>query len=871
MLQCQGSKNSSFTKVIVALLVILSTLSMLFAAGRPNALLFLTDFGLKDGAVSAMKGVAFGVDPDLRMFDVTHDIPAFSVWEGAYRLKQTVEYWPANTVFVCVVDPGVGTERNPIVLKTKTGYYLVGPDNGLFSLVAEDMGIEEVRIIDVEKQRLPGSEKSYTFHGRDIFAYVGARLASGQIKFEDVGPVLEGDIVTIPYQKPTIEGNTVMGNIPVLDIQYGNVWSNIPDELFEMLNPQFGDLFYVEIFEDNNLVFEGEMPFVNSFGDVPEGDTLIYYNSLLNVSVAINMDNFSEVYGIYSGPEWTIKLTKILSEVSGTVSQIDKYGNVRTDIPADALTKEGFEVGDIVVIKVNDHLIQAPFVTTYGDVDRGKPLIRISDNYLTLAINYGNFGETYSLEVGDPVTIQLLKKGAYKSELEIRHLVKTNNRQDYESDEVFANFREVTVEKVPPPTLKGSINDKLKALVFDAKYDKYRGIIVYTRVFAGTVKKEDNILFMASGKSYEVSEVGVFHPEMVEIDNLSAGEIGYIIAGIKEIQEAKVGDTITNAQDPTDKPLPGYKEVKPMVYAGLYPGLPEYYEDLRKALEKLKLNDASLVFLPENSPALGYGFRVGFLGLLHMEIVKERIQREFDLAVILTVPSVIYNAKLKNGEVIQITNPSQFPDQEYIESVYEPYCKLDIITPPEFMGDLINLAQVEKRGEFLYVSNAGKNRVVLHFEIPLAEIIFDFFDKMKALSKGYASMDYELIGYRESKLVKIEIYINKEKVDALSYIVHESKAYEIARKLVDKLKDLIPRHQFEIPIQAYCKGKIIARSTIKALRKDVLQKCYGGDVTRKMKLLEKQKEGKKRMREIGEVSIPQEAFLALLKIDEDNN
>ena len=439
------------------------------------------------------------------------------------------------------------------------------------------------------------------------------------------------------------------------------------------------------------------------------------------------------------------------------------------------------------------------------------------------------------------------------------------------TDEGVSELLELIIEKVPPPTLKGSINDKLKALVFDAKYDKYRGIIVYTRVFAGTVKKEDNILFMASGKSYEVSEVGVFHPEMVEIDNLSAGEIGYIIAGIKEIQEAKVGDTITNAQDPTDKPLPGYKEVKPMVYAGLYPGLPEYYEDLRKALEKLKLNDASLVFLPENSPALGYGFRVGFLGLLHMEIVKERIQREFDLAVILTVPSVIYNAKLKNGEVIQITNPSQFPDQEYIESVYEPYCKLDIITPPEFMGDLINLAQVEKRGEFLYVSNAGKNRVVLHFEIPLAEIIFDFFDKMKALSKGYASMDYELIGYRESKLVKIEIYINKEKVDALSYIVHESKAYEIARKLVDKLKDLIPRHQFEIPIQAYCKGKIIARSTIKALRKDVLQKCYGGDVTRKMKLLEKQKEGKKRMREIGEVSIPQEAFLALLKIDEDNN
>lgn len=428
---------------------------------------------------------------------------------------------------------------------------------------------------------------------------------------------------------------------------------------------------------------------------------------------------------------------------------------------------------------------------------------------------------------------------------------------------------ELIIDKVPPPTLKGSPNDKLKALVFDAKYDKYRGVIVYSRIFGGTVKKNDKILFMASGKSYEVSEVGVFHPDMIEIDSLSAGEIGYLIAGIKEIQEAKVGDTITNAQNPADKPLPGYKEVKPMVYAGLYPGLPEYYEDLRKALEKLKLNDASLVFMPENSPALGYGFRVGFLGLLHMEIIKERIQREFGLAVILTVPSVIYKAKLKNGEEVEITNPSQFPDQEYIEAVYEPYCKLDIITPPEYMGDLINLAQIEKRGEFLYVSNAGKNRVVLHFEIPLAEIIFDFFDKMKALSKGYASMDYELIGYRESKLVKIEIYINKEKVDALSYIVHESKAYDVARKLVDKLKDLIPRHQFEIPIQAYCKGKIIARSTIKALRKDVLQKCYGGDVTRKMKLLEKQKEGKKRMREIGEVSIPQEAFLALLKIDED--
>jgi GTP-binding protein LepA len=428
---------------------------------------------------------------------------------------------------------------------------------------------------------------------------------------------------------------------------------------------------------------------------------------------------------------------------------------------------------------------------------------------------------------------------------------------------------ELIIQKVPSPLSKGNTSDKLKGLVFDAKYDKYKGIIVYCRIFGGKVKKGDKIKLMASNATYEVIEVGIFHPEMIETEDLSAGEIGYIVAGIKDIEQARVGDTITDALNPIEKPLPGYKEVKPMVYAGLYPGLPEYYEELRKALEKLKLNDASLVFTPESSPAMGYGFRVGFLGLLHMEVVKERLQREFELAVILTVPSVIYKAKLRNGEEIEITNPSEFPDEDLIEKVYEPFCKLDIITPPDYMGDLINLAQVEKRGNFSHVSNAGKNRVVLHFEIPLADLIFDFFDKMKAISKGYASMDYEITGYKESNLVKLEILINREKVDALSYVVHESQSYTLARKLVDKLRDLIPRHQFEIPIQAYCKGKIIARSTIKALRKDVLQKCYGGDVTRKMKLLEKQKEGKKRMREIGKVNIPQEAFLALLKVNED--
>jgi GTP-binding protein LepA len=370
---------------------------------------------------------------------------------------------------------------------------------------------------------------------------------------------------------------------------------------------------------------------------------------------------------------------------------------------------------------------------------------------------------------------------------------------------------------------------------------------------------------------YEILEVGLFHPQMEETDTLCAGEVGYIVAGIKDLQEAKVGDTITNTQNPIDKPLHGYKEVKPNVFAGLYPGLPEYFEELRKSIDKLNLNDTSLVYSIENSPAMGFGFRCGFLGLLHMDVVRERLEREFEISVILTAPSVVYRAKLKNGETIEINNPAEFPLQDRIDEVYEPYAKLDIITPPDYMGSLINLAQIEKRGNFISVSNAGKNRVVLHFEIPLAELIFDFFDKMKAISRGYASMDYEILEYRKSDLVKITIFVNKEPIDALSFIEHRSKAYDTARKVVDKLPDLIPRHQFEIPIQAYADGKIIARSTIKAFRKDVLAKCYGGDVTRKMKLLEKQKEGKKRMRAIGTVDIPQEAFLALLRIGDEED
>ncbi|PLV55497.1 translation elongation factor 4 [Thermotoga sp. SG1] len=425
---------------------------------------------------------------------------------------------------------------------------------------------------------------------------------------------------------------------------------------------------------------------------------------------------------------------------------------------------------------------------------------------------------------------------------------------------------EAIVKRVPPP--KGDINGKLKALIFDAKYDNYKGIIVHIRLFDGQIKPGDRIMTFSNKKVYEVQEVGVFLPEMTPVDALSAGEVGYVIAGIKEVGDARVGDTITSADDPVEEPLPGYREIKPMVFAGMFPGLPEYYEELRKALEKLKLNDSALQFEPTMSPALGFGFRCGFLGPLHMDVVRERIEREFDLAVILTAPNVRYKVVLRNGEELEITDPSKFPEEGEILEVYEPYVDLSIITPTDYIGPLINLVQNEKRGELRATENAGRNRVILRFDAPLSEIIYDFFDKMKAVSRGYASMDYEFKEYRKSDLVKVTILVNKEPVDALSFVVHRSKAYPVAKKMVEKLKELIPRHQFQIPIQAKAGGRIIARADIKALRKDVLAKCYGGDVTRKMKLLEKQKEGKKRLREIGRVTIPQEAFLALLKIGE---
>ncbi len=426
---------------------------------------------------------------------------------------------------------------------------------------------------------------------------------------------------------------------------------------------------------------------------------------------------------------------------------------------------------------------------------------------------------------------------------------------------------EAVIERIPPPS--GDILAPLKALIFDAVYDKYRGVVVHVRVFEGSVRAGDRIMMMSSREIFEVIEVGYFLPQMVPTDSIDAGEVGYIIAVIKEVASAKIGDTITGATNSTPEALPGYRVAKPMVYAGMFPGMPEYYEELRKALDKFKLNDAALVFEPENSPALGFGFRVGFLGLLHMDVVRERLEREFEITCILTAPNVVYRVTMNDRTVREITNPASFPEPGEFAKVEEPFVELSIITPSDYMGNLIGFITTEKRGEFKAVENAGKNRVVMKFVTPLSEIMFDFFDRMKALSRGYASMDYDIIGYRESNLVKVTILVNKETVDSLSFIVHVDKEYAVAKKVVDKLSELIPQHQFQIPIQARARGRIIARSDIKALRKDVLAKCYGGDVTRKMKLLEKQKEGKKRMREIGQVTIPQNAFLAILRIGDE--
>lgn len=422
------------------------------------------------------------------------------------------------------------------------------------------------------------------------------------------------------------------------------------------------------------------------------------------------------------------------------------------------------------------------------------------------------------------------------------------------------------VTDIPVP--QGDEHGKLKALIFDSYYDNYKGVVIYTRVFDGTVKEGDIIRLMNTDKKYEVTEVGVYSPGPVECKSLRAGEVGYICASIKKVSDARVGDTITIDSDPTEEALPGYKKVQPMVYCGIYPAEGEKYENVKDALEKLQVNDAAFHFEPETSTALGFGFRCGFLGLLHMEIIVERLEREFDLAVVTTSPSVIYKVVMNDGSIEMVQNPSNLPDLTLIDHIEEPMVKADIMVPKEYVGNIMEICQ-ERRGKMLHMEYITENRVNLHYEMPLNEVIYDFFDALKSKTRGYGSLDYEFVRYEPSKVVKLDILLNKDLVDAFSMIVHESKAYSRGRFVCSKLKEIIPMHQFEVPIQASIGQKVIARETVRAYRKDVIAKCYGGDISRKKKLLEKQKEGKKRMRQFGKVEVPQEAFTAVLKYDDN--
>ena len=425
---------------------------------------------------------------------------------------------------------------------------------------------------------------------------------------------------------------------------------------------------------------------------------------------------------------------------------------------------------------------------------------------------------------------------------------------------------EEIVEKIPSPT--GDENAPLKALIFDSYYDSYKGVIVYVRIKEGTVKPGDRIRMMATGAEFDVVEVGVMHPAgLVPNKGLAAGDVGYIAASIKNIQDTRVGDTITTVKNAAAEPLPGYKKVNPMVYSGIYPADGAQYEDLKDALSKLQLNDAALMFEPETSVALGFGFRCGFLGLLHMEIIQERLEREYNLDLVTTAPSVIYKVYKTNGEIVWVDNPTNLPDPAEIDYMEEPMVKATIMVPKDYVGNVMELCQ-ERRGIYKDMTYMDASRAEIFYELPLNEIIYDFFDALKSRTKGYASFDYELCGYTRSNLVKLDILLNGEMVDALSFIVHKDSAYSRGRKMAEKLKEAIPRQLFEVPIQAAVGSKIIARETVRAMRKDVLAKCYGGDITRKKKLLEKQKEGKKRMRQVGSVEVPQEAFMSVLKLDD---
>ena len=424
---------------------------------------------------------------------------------------------------------------------------------------------------------------------------------------------------------------------------------------------------------------------------------------------------------------------------------------------------------------------------------------------------------------------------------------------------------ETIVKNIPAP--KGDKDAPLKALIFDSYYDAYKGVVAYVRIYEGTVKKGMTIKMMNTNKKFEVTEVGVMTPGQTELDELNAGDVGYIAASIKDIRSCQVGDTITDANNPTDEPMPGYKKATPMVYCGIYPGEGEKYENVRDALEKLQVNDAALEFEAETSAALGFGFRCGFLGLLHMEIIQERLEREFNLDIITTAPSVIYRVTKTDGEVVMIQNPANLPEASEMKMIEEPIVKGDIIVPKDYVGIVMELCQ-ERRGTMINMEYIDEKRVMLHYDLPLNEVVYDFFDALKSRTRGYGSLDYEMKGYVPSKLVKLDILINKEQVDALSFIVHETRAYTRGKSMCEKLKNEIPRHQFAVPIQAAVGNKVVARETISALRKDVLAKCYGGDISRKKKLLEKQKEGKKRMRQVGSVEVPQKAFMSVLKLDE---
>lgn len=424
---------------------------------------------------------------------------------------------------------------------------------------------------------------------------------------------------------------------------------------------------------------------------------------------------------------------------------------------------------------------------------------------------------------------------------------------------------EEIVKSVPAPS--GDPNKPLKALIFDSYYDQYRGVMISVRIFDGEVNVGDKIRFLASGSDYEVIELGINSPKEIKKNKLSAGEVGWISASIKNIQDIQVGDTITLTNNPTPEPLPGYKKQKPVVFSGIYPIDSAKYNDLREALEKLQLSDSSLEFEPETSQALGFGFRCGFLGLLHMEIIQERLEREYNLELIATAPSVVYEVIKTNKEKIIVENPTKLPEPQVIEKILEPYVKANIMVPTDYVGNIMDLCQ-KKRGTYINMNYIDETRVTIEYEMPLGEIVFDFFDQLKSITKGYASFDYDMIGYKENKLVKLDILINGEVVDALATIMHKDFAYSRGKVVIEKLKEIIPRQQFEVPIQAAIGNKIIARTNIKAMRKNVLAKCYGGDVSRKRKLLEKQKQGKKRMKQVGSVEIPQEAFVAVLSVDE---